>query len=222
MKISLRREGTHHECKRTPWRLGDARKGGVSFPKSCDKANRPGAGPETKEVVVSGFFCLVYCWQPTLEGAKWLRGPRGASLDEVKHVFPVDRPISGWNQGWHSQDSAVWMQQRFSKVPDLLKRIKSTIWTLSSLLIGRNGRLERTASSEIKSQRPPGWEWRKWPRGAHGAHKLVTNDWTQSEKLRPFSALLGWRNVSKHRLFFNTLQSLTWIYLVPKMYSCWG
>ena len=111
---------------------------------------------------------------------------------------------------------------QFDKVLELIKRIKSTIWTLSSLLIGRNGRLETTACSEIKWQRPPGWEWRKWPRGAHGTHKLVTSDRTQSEELRPFSALLRWCNVSKCRLFFNTIQSLTRTCLLPKMYSCWG
>ena len=114
------------------------------------------------------------------------------------------------------------LQQSPSKVLELIKRIKSTIWTLNSLLIGRNGRLETTACSEIKWQRPPGWEWRKWPRGAHGTHKLVTSDRTQSEELRPFSALLGWCNVSKCRLFFNTIQSLTRTCLLPKMYSCWG
>lgn len=70
------------------------------------------------------------------------------------------------------------LQQCLSEVLELLKRIKSTIWTLSSLLIGRKGRLGRMACSEIKSQRPPGREWRKWPWGAHVAHKLVTNDWT--------------------------------------------
>lgn len=136
--------------------------------------------------------------------------------------LPCGQAHPGWNPWWHSWDSAVWMQQSPSKVLELLKRIKSTIWTLSSLLIGRNSRLERMACSEIKSQRPPGREWRKWPRGAHGARKLVTNEWTQSEELRPFSALLGWCSVSKYRLFFNTIPSLTWIRLLPKMYSCQG
>jgi len=187
-------------------------------------ATRPSvsAGAETKDTVVSGFFCCVFCWQPTLEGAKQLRGPQGTPRDGGKCVFPAGRPIPGQNQWWLGQDSAMWLQQSPSKVLELIKRIKSTIWTLSSLLIGSKGRLERTAYSEIKRQRPPGWEWRKWPRGAHGAHKLVTSDRTQSEELRPFSALLGWCNVSKCRLFFNTIQSLTWTRLLPKMYSCWG
>lgn len=50
MKISLRRQGTCHECRRTPQGEGDARKGNVSFPKSCDKAKHLGAGTQTKEV----------------------------------------------------------------------------------------------------------------------------------------------------------------------------
>lgn len=50
MKISLRRQGTCHECRRTPQGEGDARKGNVSFPKSRDKAKHLGAGAQTKEV----------------------------------------------------------------------------------------------------------------------------------------------------------------------------
>lgn len=84
------------------------------------------------------------------------------------------------------------------------RELNQQFWTLSSVLIGRNGRLGRMACPEIKSQRPPGWEWRKWPRGAHVAHKLVTNDWTQSQKLRPFFYCPVWCNASKDRLFFTT------------------
>lgn len=50
MKISLRRQGTCHECRRTPQGEGDARKSNVSFPKSRDKAKHLGAGAQTKEV----------------------------------------------------------------------------------------------------------------------------------------------------------------------------
>lgn len=57
MKILLRRQGTCHECKRTPRRLGDARKGKV-FPKSCDKAKYLGAGAETKNGAVPDSFAL--------------------------------------------------------------------------------------------------------------------------------------------------------------------
>lgn len=152
MKIVLRREGTCHEC-RTPWRLGGEPGEAVyHFP---NPATRPSvsAGAETKDMVVSGFFCCVFCWQPALEGAKQPSGPQGTPQDGGKCVFPAGRPIPGKNQWWLGQDSAMWLQQSPSKVLELIKRIKSTIWTLSSLLIGRNGRLERTACSEIKWQK---------------------------------------------------------------------
>lgn len=96
MKTSLRRQGACHECKRTPRRLGDARQGNASFPKSCDKAKCLGAGAETKEVAVPGFLCLVHGLRPPLpDGAEWLRGLWGAAVDEVKRIFPVDGPIPG-------------------------------------------------------------------------------------------------------------------------------
>lgn len=102
----------------------------------------------------------------------------------------------------------MWLQQSPSKVLELIKRIKSTIWTLNSAYwkerqIGKNGLLRKS-----NDKRPPGWEWRKWPQGAHGAHKLVTSDQTPSEELRPFSALLGWCNVS--RAGFSSIQSRAW------------
>lgn len=105
------------------------------------------------------------------------------------------------------------------------RELNQQFWTLSSVLIGRNGRLGRMACSEIKSQRPPGWEWRKWPQGAHVAHKLVTNDWTQSQKLGPFFFfffLLHWDDAMPGRTGFSLIhiRSLTRIHQLPKMYSC--
>lgn len=60
MKISLRRQSTGHECKRTPQGVGDASEGSISFPKPRDKAKCLGPGAQTKEVAVPGFLCLVH------------------------------------------------------------------------------------------------------------------------------------------------------------------
>lgn len=162
-------------------RLGDATKGGVSLPKSCNKAKCLGAVTETKAVVVSGFLCFVFRQQLTLEGAEWLRGPQGAPLDEVKYVFPMNRPPPGWNQWRYNQDSAVWtaaMPQQSSGTPQ-----ENSINNLNFKLFAywKEWQMERMACSEIKSQRPPGRQSRKWPRGPHAARKWVTNHWTRSE-----------------------------------------